>query len=69
MFLIVYITAVVVLVACWVVGDLEVRTKLILTGVYLATWAFGFLDPIVVVAAQFVFIVVLWAMTFGPSRR
>ncbi len=67
MFLVVYILAVVLLVCCWVIGDLEFRTKLIVTGVYLATWLLVFLNPYLLVAAQALYCAVVGLMTFGPD--
>jgi hypothetical protein len=67
MFLVVYVLAFVLLVCCWVVGDLEFRTKLIVTGVYLVTWALGFLSPYALVASQALFCAVVGLMTFGPD--
>jgi hypothetical protein len=67
MFLFVYVLALVLLVCCWVIGDLEFRTKLIVTGVYLATWLLGFLSPYALVASQALFGAVVGLMTFGPD--
>ncbi len=40
----VMVLAFVLMGACWFVGDLEFRTKAILTGIYLATWVFLFIN-------------------------
>ena len=69
MFLIVYAGALVLLVACWLVGDLEVRTKAIFTAIYLATWALVFIDEFLVTVAQGILAGVLWWATFGPTGR
>jgi hypothetical protein len=59
----------VLLVACWLVADLEVRTKLIFTAIYLATWALVFIDGLLVAVAQGALAGVLWWATFGPTGR
>jgi hypothetical protein len=67
MFLFVYALALVLLAACWYVGELEVRTKLILTAVYLATFGLCLVQPIFLVTAQALFCIVVGLLTFGPS--
>ncbi|HZY85694.1 MAG TPA: hypothetical protein VFE78_12745 [Gemmataceae bacterium] len=67
--LVVLILAFVLLVACWWVGDLEFRTKLILTGIYAASWLLLFVNPWFHLAAQAVVALVLWWATFGPATR
>jgi hypothetical protein len=68
----VLILALVLLVCCWWVGDMEVRTKLILTLVYLLSWGLVFVGGWALVGGQAVLCIVLGLMTFGPrffSRR
>jgi hypothetical protein len=65
LYLFVYFLAVVLLVCCWAMGDMEVRTKLILTLLYLASWALLFASNHVVVAAQALLSIILGWMTFG----
>jgi hypothetical protein len=67
--LVIHVAALVLLVACWLVGDLEFRTKVVLTVVYLVTWAFVFVSAWVTVGAQAFLIVILWYATFGPAGR
>jgi hypothetical protein len=67
LFLFVYAFAFVLLVACWLVGDMEGRTKVIYTLVYLATWALMFWTPYAVIATQAFFIIVLGLAAFGPE--
>jgi hypothetical protein len=67
--LIVHVVAFVLLGACWFVGDLELRTKVIMTLVYVGTWLLVFLSPWAVMGAQILFSFVLWWMTFGPTGR
>ena len=48
----IYAMAAVLLIFSWTSNELELRTKLIMTVVYGASWAFLFLSPWAVVAAQ-----------------
>jgi hypothetical protein len=61
--------ALALLVACWVVGDLEFRTKVILTVVYVLTWGLAFVEPLLLGVAQGTLAAVLWWATFGPRGR
>jgi hypothetical protein len=46
---------------------MEVRTKLILTLVYVASWGLVFVGSYAVVGAQAVLAIILGLMTFGPG--
>ena len=66
--LFVAVLALVLLVATWIVGDQELRTKLILTGIYIGLWVFVFLDPTggwLMLAGQALYCVVVSYWTFG----
>jgi hypothetical protein len=65
--LLVWIMAPILLACCWVLGDVEFRTKLIVTVVYLATWALIFVNVYAQAAAQALFCAVVGLMTFGPD--
>jgi hypothetical protein len=65
--LFVYVLALVLLACCWFMGDAEFRTKVILTVIYLASWALVFVWPYAVVAAQAILSIVLGYLTFGPE--
>jgi hypothetical protein len=68
--LVVFVLTLVLLVCCWLVGEHEFRTKVILTLVYLATWGLIFVDGWFIISAQALLSVVLWYSTFGlPGRR
>jgi hypothetical protein len=67
MFLFVYFLALVLLGACWLVGDVEVRTKIILTLVYAASWALLLVGPYFLVAAHALYSIVVGMITFGPN--
>ncbi len=66
---VVMVLAFVLLGACWFVGDLEFRTKVILTAFYLATWVFVFIDGWALMGAQALMAFILWWATFGPRGR
>jgi len=67
MFLFIYILAVVLLVCCWLVGDIEFRTKLILTLLYLGSWGLILVSGALVVSAQALLCIILGFMTFGAE--
>lgn len=67
--LFVIILAFVLLIACWWVGDLEFRTKLILTGIYAASWLLIFVNGWFHIGAQALIALILWWATFGPTGR
>jgi hypothetical protein len=67
MFLFVYFLALVLLGACWLVAEAEVRTKVILTLVYAASWALLMLSPYFLVAAHALYSIVVGMITFGPN--
>jgi hypothetical protein len=65
--LFVAILALVLVVATWLYGDQEGRTKLVITAVYLATWGLLFVDPLAVLFTQCIFCMVVGYWTFGRS--
>ena len=65
--LFVFVLALVVLACCWYVGDMEVRSKLIITVVYLLTWVLTVINGWFVIGAQALFALVVGTMTFGPG--
>jgi len=67
MFIFVYILALVLLVCCWLIGDVEFRTKLIMTLLYLGTWGLIFVSGALVVSAQALLCIILGFMTFGAD--
>ena len=58
----------VLLTACWLVGDLEFRTKVIFTAVYLATWVVYIFNGWACVGLQTILSLVIYLKTFGPGR-
>jgi hypothetical protein len=58
----------VLLTACWLVGDLELRTKVIFTAVYLATWVVYVFNGWACVGLQTILSLVIFFKTFGPGR-
>jgi hypothetical protein len=71
MFFFVGVLALVLLICCWIVGDLEFRTKLILTLLYLGSWALIFVNVGLLISGQALICIVIGFATFGPdiSRR
>jgi hypothetical protein len=69
MFMFVGVLGLVLLICCWIVGDLEFRTKLILTLLYLGSWALIFVNVGLLIAAQALMCIVLGFATFGPDLR
>ena len=65
----IYAMAFVLLAFSWTSNELELSTKLIMTVIYGASWAFLFLGSWVVVAAQALYSAILGLMTFGPDFR
>lgn len=63
------ILTLVLLVFCWLTGEQEFRTKLILTGIYLVSWLLFFVEPILCFIAQGVLSTILWYSTFGFGGR
>ena len=65
----VVIFSLVVLVACWWVGDQTLLTKLVLTLLYLASFALLLVPdyPFLFLVAQVVLILVIGGWTFGPE--
>ena len=67
MFLFVYVLTLALLVCCWAIGDMEFRTKLILTVIYLGSWGLIFVSGALVVSAQALLCIILGFMTFGTD--
>jgi hypothetical protein len=67
MFSFVGILGLVLIICCWAVGDLEFRTKLILTVLYLGSWALIFVNVGLLISAQALLCIVLGFATFGPD--
>ncbi len=63
------IVTLVLLGFCWLTGDQEFRTKLILTAVYLASWLLVLIEPLLCFVAQGVLSTILWYSTFGIRGR
>lgn len=66
--LFIHAAALVLLVCLWIVGDVEVRTKLVFTGIYAASWALLFVNVWALLGVQALLALVLWTMTFAGSR-
>jgi hypothetical protein len=64
-FVFVVILTGVLMVACWLVADIEFRSKLILTLLYGATWALYAWHPVAVIVAQCLMSMILGLATFG----
>jgi hypothetical protein len=67
MFSFVGILGLVLIICCWAVGDLEFRTKLILTVLYLGSWALIFVNVGLLISAQALMCIVLGFATYGPD--
>lgn len=65
--LFIFILAFVLLVAHWLVGESEVRGKLMMTIIYLLTWTLIFINPWLTIGAQALFSVIVGYKTFGSS--
>ena len=61
--------AFVLLVVMWLFGDAEFRTKVILTGLYAASWLLIFVEGLLALLAQGILALIFWYVSFGPSRR
>jgi hypothetical protein len=57
------------LVFCWMMGDLEFRTKVVFTVIFLLTIGWVFLEPLTGMIAQGCLGAILWWLTFGPRGR
>jgi hypothetical protein len=58
----------VLLVACWAVGDLRILTKVIFTLLFLASFGLLFTSfPMACIVAQCILAAVIGAATFGPD--
>jgi hypothetical protein len=62
------VLAFVLLVLCWIMGDCELRTKLILTAVYFMMWPLIFISGWLLLLGQVIFAGVAWWITFGGRR-
>jgi len=62
-----FLLAFVMLVLCWVRGEMSVGAKLIFTGIYLLTWLVVFLEPLIVVVLQGVFALGMYFLLFGSQ--
>jgi hypothetical protein len=58
----------VLLTACWLVGDLEFRTKVIFTVAYLLTWVVYAFNGWACVGMQTILSLVIFLKTFGHGR-
>ena len=58
----------VLLTACWLVGDLEFRTKVIFTVLYLLTWVVYAFNGWACVGLQTILSLVIFFKTFAPWR-
>lgn len=67
MFLFVYVLAFLVLVAAWLMGDMQIITKVVFTLLYFASWIITIWSPEAVVAVQAVLTIILGIMTFGAD--
>jgi hypothetical protein len=65
--LFVYVLAAVLLAFFWYMGDVEFRTKVIMTLVYLASWDLVFWNSYAVIAVQALVSAVLGWLTFGAE--
>ena len=68
----VLVLTLILLGCCWAVGDMEFRTKALLTLLYAASWALVLVGGFAVIVAQALLSIVLGYMTFGAeflSRR
>jgi hypothetical protein len=63
--LVIHVTALVLLVCLWLVGDVEGRTKLVFTGLYVLTWVLLFVNVWALLGAQALFALVVGTMTFA----
>jgi hypothetical protein len=63
----VYVFALGCLICCWIWGDLEERTKVIFTFLYLASWGLLFLEnfAFLFTVAQCLLVIVIGWATFG----
>ena len=61
----VYALTFVLLVCCWVISDLSTRSKLILTGLYLACWGASWVSGLAGALGQCLLALVLCGLTFG----
>ncbi|HZY85693.1 MAG TPA: hypothetical protein VFE78_12740 [Gemmataceae bacterium] len=56
------------LVACWLIGDLEPRTKVILTVVYLASWVVAIFNVWAFIGVQAMVSLAIFLKTFGHGH-
>jgi hypothetical protein len=70
--LVLWVAALVLLVGMWLVGDQELKAKLILTAVVVGLFVLGFLDPTggwIVISVLFVWCVIVGYWTFGSIKK
>jgi hypothetical protein len=67
--LVLHIVTFALLTAVWVFADTEPRNKLILTGLFAASWLFLFVDGLLLAVAHGVLAAIYWFVAFGPSKR
>jgi hypothetical protein len=66
--LLIHALAFILLIAYWIVGDQEIKAKLIVTGVYVVTWLLIFISPELMLGAQALFALGVGAFTFAGIR-
>jgi hypothetical protein len=66
-FLIVDVLALVLLVMMWLVSDAELRTRVILTVLWVAIWGVFFLNPYIARAIEALLALCMYWVTFGPD--
>ena len=59
------ILALVLIVCVWIFGDVSFGTKLVLTVLYLASWALMLLSPWIMITAHALLSIVFGAVAFG----
>jgi hypothetical protein len=63
-----YVFALVALICCWAIADVSVRAKLILTGIYAATWLADLVIPFAGGFLQMIFALGVYALTFRTGK-
>jgi hypothetical protein len=63
-----YVFALVALICCWAIADVSVRAKLILTGIYAATWLADLVIPFASGFLQMIFALGVYALTFRTGK-
>jgi hypothetical protein len=64
------VASLVLLVVCWVFGDIEIQSKLIFTALVGLCWCLWLMPDLwgLSVIGFFILDPLLWFVTFGPSR-